>query len=851
TFNPTALTVRVLKLEAEGVRLHLQRRGDGSDNMRGPLLGVLKLAGWGPRDKTGLGGGGLSRYVDKHLPDVKVSDLEITADTATPVAPGMPTHASFARGHLTASNTALLKEEDNITVKLHFGATSLSPRGGLDVEVAAPLKGKKLKAKVSFQRPVEVPLGERLLSLRSLSWDAGVLSVEGVEISRPNITAIADAEPQIAVEKIRVDVSLDDVIATVGQVLAGGEVGQRDLLGALNRVVIERPTLVFERGLKGHSLQDLIPDGVAVEDEPQTLPTERALGHLMEATNQAIRRLAIREEEAGGGFRGFMVRGFDRLETAVARGSQMVAQGVVRFPFRRLSVQGGHFTWRDATLSDPGRADLEGRLENFDLTVVQEEGAIRFEGAFMAPGTTRQANRVEGRVHLTSGDVEVRATIDRLRLHPYRHVLPKSLTFDDATSLSETDLSWVWSPTTRVARMEGKLSLSDGAFFYRGLSSVPLTGIEARLDFVSEIDTAKKKVVLQKSQLKLGNVEMTVDGVVENYADIPQVSGNIEMPRARCQDVVDAIPAEFIPLLEGLKVRGTVGWNLTFKLDTGDMDSLKYDLSPQLTHFKVVDMGNRLNLEAVSGTFLHRIEEEDGTVREIIMGRDAPTWASIEEINDYVVQAVTTTEDGSFYKHKGWSAFAIRQSLVTNLKKGSFVRGASTISQQLVKNLFLSREKTISRKFQELFITAQLEGALDKDRIMELYLNVIEFGPGIYGLGPASLHYFGKEPLDLTALEAVFLVSLIPSPKRYYHQYERGEVDDAWRRHLRWIMKVMVQRGKLSEDEFLMAAPYSPEFYRPQDEFFPEEEQEPLEEGVQDDAVPDGDQVEPTADLPD
>jgi len=311
---------------------------------------------------------------------------------------------------------------------------------------------------------------------------------------------------------------------------------------------------------------------------------------------------------------------------------------------------------------------------------------------------------------------------------------------------------------------------------------------------------------------------------------------------------VEAIPAEFIPLLEGLKVEGTIGWALNFQLDTGDMDSLKYDLQPQLTHFRVADMGRKLNIEAVSATFLHRIEEEDGTVREIIMGRDAPSWAAIDEISHHVVQAVTTTEDGSFYKHKGWSAFAIRQSLVTNLKKGGFVRGASTISQQLVKNLFLSREKTISRKFQELFITAQLEGALDKDRIMELYLNVIEFGPGIYGIGPASLHYFGKDPLELTALESVFMVSLIPSPKRYYHQYERGEVDDAWRRHLRWIMKVMVKRGKLSEEEFIMAAPYSPQFYRPQDEI---PEDEPGEPGAEEEEPPVDGEQEPEVELPD
>ncbi|MEC9071317.1 MAG: hypothetical protein VX938_03020, partial [Myxococcota bacterium] len=321
-FNPMSLKVRVLSVDATDVAVHLSRRDDGSDNVRGPLIGLLKLAGLGPRDKKdGSRGGGLSRCVDRHLPEIEVTGLEVTADTAKPVAPGVPTRISLAGGRMEATNTALLKEEDNVTVKVHFDATSLSPRGGLDVDFKVPLKGKAFEGRVAFQRPVEVPIGERLLSLKSFSWNAGVLSIEGVELSRPNVKNIADAEPQIAVERVRVDVALDEVFSTVGQVLAGGEVGVRELLGALNRVVIERPTLMFERGVTGHSLSDLIPDGVPEEEdlEPQSPPLERALGHLMEATSQAIRRLAIREEEAGGGFRGFMVRGFDRLESGVAR----------------------------------------------------------------------------------------------------------------------------------------------------------------------------------------------------------------------------------------------------------------------------------------------------------------------------------------------------------------------------------------------------------------------------------------------------------------------------------------------------------------------------------------------------
>ena len=175
-------------------------------------------------------------------------------------------------------------------------------------------------------------------------------------------------------------------------------------------------------------------------------------------------------------------------------------------------------------------------------------------------------------------------------------------------------------------------------------------------------------------------------------------------------------------------------------------------------------------------------------------------------------KAITTTEDGSFFRHNGFSQYAIRQSIITNLKKGGFYRGASTVSQQLVKNLFLSRAKTISRKMQEMFITWRLEKILTKTRIMELYLNVIELGPGIYGIKHAARHYFDKHPRDLDLLECVFIASLIPSPNRYYKQFARGEVTPGWRRYLRTLIGVMRQRNKITQEEYARAAPYSPVF---------------------------------------
>jgi membrane peptidoglycan carboxypeptidase len=121
---------------------------------------------------------------------------------------------------------------------------------------------------------------------------------------------------------------------------------------------------------------------------------------------------------------------------------------------------------------------------------------------------------------------------------------------------------------------------------------------------------------------------------------------------------------------------------------------------------------------------------------------------------------------------------------------------------QMVKNLLLSKEKTLSRKLQELFLVWYLEQILPKERILELYLNAIEFGPRLYGIGPAARHYFGKPASEITPLEAAFFSSILPSPKRRYVHYCHGSLSPAWEKYLRRILTRMYERDRLTEEEY-------------------------------------------------
>jgi membrane peptidoglycan carboxypeptidase len=162
--------------------------------------------------------------------------------------------------------------------------------------------------------------------------------------------------------------------------------------------------------------------------------------------------------------------------------------------------------------------------------------------------------------------------------------------------------------------------------------------------------------------------------------------------------------------------------------------------------------------------------------------------------------AVTTTEDGGFRYHGGFDKGAIKSSIRDDLTAKRFIRGASTISMQVAKNLYLARDKNLSRKLQEAILTVYLEQELTKDQILELYFNVVELGPMIYGIGPAAEYYFNTTPSDLSLGQVVYLASLLPSPKKVFFGAD-GQVTKGWLGYLHKLMKIMRDRNKITDQD--------------------------------------------------
>jgi monofunctional biosynthetic peptidoglycan transglycosylase len=139
-------------------------------------------------------------------------------------------------------------------------------------------------------------------------------------------------------------------------------------------------------------------------------------------------------------------------------------------------------------------------------------------------------------------------------------------------------------------------------------------------------------------------------------------------------------------------------------------------------------------------------------------------WVHFNEIPDLLKRTIRISEDANFYFHQGIDLDELKESIKKNWEKGEFARGASTITQQLAKNLYLSTDKSFWRKIKEFFITRELESSLSKNRIFHLYLNIIEYGRGIFGVDAASRYYFGKTVSELNEEEIIRLTAVIPKP---------------------------------------------------------------------------------------
>lgn len=274
----------------------------------------------------------------------------------------------------------------------------------------------------------------------------------------------------------------------------------------------------------------------------------------------------------------------------------------------------------------------------------------------------------------------------------------------------------------------------------------------------------------------------------------------VSIPKMKAQDFISSLPDGLFTHFQGMEAEGTFDYKLNFKFNKNIPNQLIFDSNLKKENLKITKYGEA-NLNKLNGEFIYRAIINNVLQRPVLVGTANPNYTSIDQISPYLKKCVLTTEDPSFFSHHGFINEAFKQSIVKNIKTKKFSRGASTISMQLVKNVFLTREKTISRKLEEILLVYILENnrIVSKERMLEVYFNIIEWGPNVYGIGEASHFYFQKSPAELTLNECLYLARIIPSPRKFMYQFnDQGKLRDFAIKQESFLTNIMIRRGLLN-----------------------------------------------------
>jgi len=466
---------------------------------------------------------------------------------------------------------------------------------------------------------------------------------------------------------------------------------------------------------------------------------------------------------------------------------------------RGLEVSGGAVQlWPGMSLTGIGGTIAPGQDRRFD---------VRFEGGY---------GGVEGRLWTASGwiDPAGSASIDldaaRFTLDRLRPILERSPVLDYERASIDARLKIDVSGST--AAFAGGFHLRDFTVAHPYLAEKPIPDLAVSGDIAGRFDRTSRTLTVDRAALVVRNLPFELSGWLAmpggqmpdgSRRARPALDLRFVIPKMPCQDVLDAIPKELVPYLDGFQLTGNFDTDVRVAIDWSNLPATVLAGSVGLYRCHIKKAPEQM--ARLAQPFEHFVEVERDQWVGFMVGPENPDFVPISEVSPHLINSLMTTEDNGFFRHRGFITREFRTALIKNLEAGYFKYGASSITMQMVKNVLLYREKTAARKFQELFLTWYVESTLEKERILEIYLNVIEYGPGLYGIRPAARHYFGKEPKDLNPVEAAFFSSILPNPKERYAQYCKGTLRKWTEDKITRILALMVKRGRLTEEEYQAA----------------------------------------------
>jgi len=283
----------------------------------------------------------------------------------------------------------------------------------------------------------------------------------------------------------------------------------------------------------------------------------------------------------------------------------------------------------------------------------------------------------------------------------------------------------------------------------------------------------------------------------------------VDIPKMKAQDFIVSLPDGLFTHFQGMQATGNFDYKLDFKFNKNKPNTLVFDSKLNKEDLKITKYGEA-DLNKLNGEFVYRAIIQNVLQRPVLVGNANPNYTPLDQISPYLRKCVLTTEDPSFFSHRGFINEAFKQSILKNIRTKKFSRGASTISMQLIKNVFLTREKTLSRKLEEILLVYILENnrIVSKERMLEVYFNIIEWGPNVYGIGEASHFYFQKSPADLNVDECLYLATIIPKPRKFMYQFnDQGNLKDYAIKNQKFLKNLMFRRGLLIPEDTIGILP--------------------------------------------
>ncbi|MDO7848003.1 biosynthetic peptidoglycan transglycosylase [Hymenobacter sp. M29] len=360
--------------------------------------------------------------------------------------------------------------------------------------------------------------------------------------------------------------------------------------------------------------------------------------------------------------------------------------------------------------------------------------------------------------------------------------------------------------------VRGSLAARGFSLYHPKLAANEIEVKRGALDFVATL--GRGTVALEKgSQITVNKIVLYPE-ISVRMKPSRAVRINVTSAETEANDFFASLPTGIFDEVRGTQGTGTLSYHLSADLDMANVDSLRFDSGLKGKNFRLTNFGEE-DLNKLNTPFLQTVYNDKGdSVRTFAVGPPNPDFVPYNEVSPYLIHAITTAEDPRFFSHRGFMEKAFVKSAIQNIKEKRFARGGSTISMQLVKNVFLTRQKTVARKIEEALMVWLIENTrlASKQRMLEVYLNIIEWGPskyrwpsgkrGVYGVKDAALFYYGKRPDELNLAESLYLASIIPKPKFARYSFDAyGDLRRSTRYFFRLIADIMATRGLITAND--------------------------------------------------